>query len=423
MPEVSERVLFVHAHPDDETISTGGTIALLVKRGAQVTVVTCTRGEQGEVIPAALATLQGDPDALAEHRERELAGALAALGVTDHRYLGSATARLSGNASRRYRDSGMQWGDNGAEAAADVDDLALTRAEFGEVASDIATVIADVAPDAVISYDSHGGYGHPDHIVVFEASRRASDVMGVPFFSIEVPAEVDLQPESPPELLQAPGVITIDVREVLAAKRAALQAHETQIVVHENTFALSNGVLHPIGVTESFRRIHPGGGGGGGGGGGDGSGDGDRDDVLTPFRDYSLTSKILTVVATMLGGAFAGFIFTAVHQGTFLAGSFPVPLGVILGLGGTAALLAGLRIRCDSRVLAGIGAFTVLGATAILSAPTPGGSLVVPANVAGYIWTFGSALIAFIVLAWPRVHQRASGTIVDIPAVKGSLIP
>ena len=415
MPEVSERVLFVHAHPDDETISTGGTIALLVKRGAQVTVVTCTRGEQGEVIPAALANLQGDHDALAERRERELAGALAALGVTDHRYLGSATARLSGNASRRYRDSGMQWGDNGAEAAADVDDLALTRADFGEVASDIAAVIADVAPDAVISYDSHGGYGHPDHIVAFEASRRAADVMGVPFFSIEVSAEVDLQPDS----LQAPGVITIDVREVLAAKRAALQAHETQVVVHENTFELSNGVLHTIGITESFRRIHP----GGGGGGDDGSGHGGRDDVLTPFLDYSLTSKIFTVVATLLGGAFAGFIFTAVHQGTFLIGGLSLPFGVILGLGGTAALLAGLRIRFDSRVLAGIGAVSVLGATAILSAPTPGGSLVVPANVAGYIWTFGSALIAFIVLAWPRVQQRASSTIVDIPAVKGSSIP
>jgi N-acetyl-1-D-myo-inositol-2-amino-2-deoxy-alpha-D-glucopyranoside deacetylase len=419
MPEVSERVLFVHAHPDDETISTGGTIALLVKRGAQVTVVTCTRGEQGEVIPAALANLEGDPDALAEHRERELAGALAALGVTDHRYLGSSTARVSGNAIRRYRDSGMQWGDNGAEAAADVDDLALTRADFGEVASDIATVIADVAPDAVISYDSRGGYGHPDHIVAFEASLRAAVIMGVPFFSIEVPAEVDLQPESPPESLQAPGVITIDVREVLAAKRAALQAHETQVVVHEDTFALSNGVVHPIGVTESFRRIHP----GGGGDGDDGSGDGGRDDVLTPFRDYSLTSKILTAAATLLGGAFAGFIFTAVHQGTFLVGSFPVPLGLILGLGGTAALLAGLRIRFDSRVLAGIGSFAVLGATAILSAPTPGGSLVVPANVAGYVWTFGSALIAFVVLAWPRVHQRASGKINSIPAVKGSSIP
>jgi N-acetyl-1-D-myo-inositol-2-amino-2-deoxy-alpha-D-glucopyranoside deacetylase len=417
MPEAPERVLFVHAHPDDETISTGGTIALLLKRGAQVTVVTCTRGEQGEVIPPALAHLQGDPDALAERRELELAAALAALGVTDHRYLGSATARWSGNAIRRYQDSGMQWGEHGAEATADANERALTRAAFGEVASDIAAVIADVQPDAVISYDSNGGYGHPDHIVAHEASRRAAEVMGVPFFSIEPPEELELDPDRQSkatlERLQATDVISIDVREVLAAKRAALGAHETQVTVHEHTFALSNGVLHAIGVIESFRRIHP----------DEGSGVDGRSGTLTPFRDYSLASTILTIAATLIGGAFAGFIFTAVHQSTLLVGGVPVPGGLIVGLGGTAALLAGLRIRFDSRVLAGIGAFAVLGATAILSSPTPGGSLVVPANVAGYVWTFGSALIAFIVLAWPRVEPRASGKIMSIPAVKGSSIP
>ena len=88
-----ERVLFVHAHPDDESITTGGTMALLVERGSQVTLVTCTRGERGEVIPADLAGLEGDGAALATVRTEELATALAALGVVDHRFLGGPGAR------------------------------------------------------------------------------------------------------------------------------------------------------------------------------------------------------------------------------------------------------------------------------------------------------------------------------------------
>src|SRR5690606_31265526 len=108
-----EHVVFVHAHPDDETISTGGTIASLVEAGVGVTVVTCTRGERGEVIPPELQHLEGDGPALAGVREGELAAAMAALGVTDHRYLGDSNARAAGLAPRRYADSGMVWGADG----------------------------------------------------------------------------------------------------------------------------------------------------------------------------------------------------------------------------------------------------------------------------------------------------------------------
>jgi len=399
MPEAPERVLFVHAHPDDETISTGGTIALLVARGAHVTVVTCTRGERGEVIPPELAHLQGAPAALAERREAELAVALAALGVTDHRYLGSANARWAGNPIRTYLDSGMQWGAHGAEATDDTDASALRSAAFGEVASDIAAVIADATPDAVISYDSNGGYGHPDHIVAYEASRRAAEVMGVPFYSIE--HETTAQ--------QTEGVVRINVSEAFAAKRAALQAHATQVTVVDDTFALSNGVVQAISLTESFRRIRP--------------GEDLENDVPMTFRDLSVALRILTIVATIFVGVFAGFLFTAVHQASAAVAGISVPFGLVLSLGGTAALLLGLRITFDSRGIAAVAAFSVLVATAILSAPTPGGSVVVPANLAGYLWTFGSAFIAFVVLAWPRVRPLGSAKIKVIPAVKGSSIP
>ena len=90
-----ERVLFVHAHPDDETIATGGTLATLVDSGAVVTLVTCTRGERGEVIPADLQDALASQEALAALREAELRKAVGILGVTDHRFLGEENARWS----------------------------------------------------------------------------------------------------------------------------------------------------------------------------------------------------------------------------------------------------------------------------------------------------------------------------------------
>jgi N-acetyl-1-D-myo-inositol-2-amino-2-deoxy-alpha-D-glucopyranoside deacetylase len=101
--DAAERVLFVHAHPDDESITTGGTIATLLDAGAHVTVLTCTRGELGEVIPADLQHLLESPEALGAYREKELAAAMAALGVTDHRYLGDDDALWDDLAPRRRR--------------------------------------------------------------------------------------------------------------------------------------------------------------------------------------------------------------------------------------------------------------------------------------------------------------------------------
>ena len=132
-----ERVLFVHAHPDDESISTGGTIATLIDRGARVTVVTCTRGELGEVIPAELKYLEGSGEPLAEVRTAELASAMAILGVTDHRFLGDANARWADRAPRRYTDSGMQWGEHGAEPLSTTSEDSLCAAPLGEVAAGV----------------------------------------------------------------------------------------------------------------------------------------------------------------------------------------------------------------------------------------------------------------------------------------------
>lgn len=252
---VTPRVLFVHAHPDDETITTGGTIAALAAEGAQVTVLSATRGEGGEVIPTDLKDLEGNRTGLARVRESEIAEAMAALGVREHLFLGGTT--------RTFEDSGMEWGPDGhAVAASTMPDNALCAAELSTVADHIAAVIDAVRPHAVITYAANGGYGHPDHVRVHEATVAALDRAtwrtGRLLF-VDVPAEVareTFDPNQPgfAETGFAPAqsiptkppvgeiVVAQDITSVLSAKRAALAAHRTQVAVSGGFFALSNGI-------------------------------------------------------------------------------------------------------------------------------------------------------------------------------------
>ncbi|MFC3848694.1 N-acetyl-1-D-myo-inositol-2-amino-2-deoxy-alpha-D-glucopyranoside deacetylase [Corynebacterium hansenii] len=158
------RVALVHAHPDDEAITTGGTIAQLVRRGAEVTVVTCTLGELGEVIGEPYQGLVGgEADQLGGFRVHELHAALTALGCNGP---GHAPVHLGG--AGRWRDSGMV-GDPGNDA-----ERAFIRS--GDEALDQLTdVLRDLRPHAVITYDADGGYGHPDHIRAHELTVAACD--------------------------------------------------------------------------------------------------------------------------------------------------------------------------------------------------------------------------------------------------------
>ena len=394
-----QRVLFVHAHPDDETISTGGTIATLVDRGDLVTVLTCTRGERGEVIPASLAHLEGDHTALAAHREGELAAALRELGVHDHRFLGDPGARWTDSEPRRYIDSGMRWGADGAEPLDALDPEAFSTAVFGEAAADIAAVISETRPHVVVSYDERGGYGHPDHRRAHSTARRAAEVMGVPFWTI---TEGRLHP--------AGQTISVDVSPVLDRKVRALRAHESQVVVSGETFALSNGVSSPIARSESFTRLPP------------------PVEPTGAFRELSVSGKIFSIVVAAAFGALAGLVFTVAHQATAVIGGVVVPWGIIVALAATTSLLLGLRLAFDSRVLPIAALVAVLALVSLLALPTDGGSILVPANLAGYAWSFGPTLIAVVVLAWPRARPRITGesqrgNIEGLPAPKGSRIP
>jgi N-acetyl-1-D-myo-inositol-2-amino-2-deoxy-alpha-D-glucopyranoside deacetylase len=162
------RLLLVHAHPDDETIGTGVTMAKYVAEGTHVTLVTCTLGEEGEVLVPELGHLAAhDQDDLGAHRRVELATALALLGVSDHEYLGGAG---------RYRDSGMMG------TAPNDQPQCFWRADLLEAASHLVATIRRTRPQVVVTYDDFGQYGHPDHIQAHRVTSYALVLAAAPSF-------------------------------------------------------------------------------------------------------------------------------------------------------------------------------------------------------------------------------------------------
>jgi N-acetyl-1-D-myo-inositol-2-amino-2-deoxy-alpha-D-glucopyranoside deacetylase len=265
------RLLFVHAHPDDETLATGVAIAHHVARGDDVHVLTCTLGEEGEVIPAHLAHLEGAPgDPLGAHRREELRGAMEVLGVTSH-VLGEGDGSDAGHPS--YRDSGM------AGSAAAAHPRAWAGADLADAAAAVRAVLDEVRPDVVVTYDATGGYRHPDHVRTHEATLRAvASCADAPvlyavltplswaledrqWLAEHVPTDqglVVLGPDDPFMSSVVPDeVVTHRVVDptVVPVQARALLAHETQVVVGDGWYALSNHVVSRLAGREGFARL------------------------------------------------------------------------------------------------------------------------------------------------------------------------
>jgi N-acetyl-1-D-myo-inositol-2-amino-2-deoxy-alpha-D-glucopyranoside deacetylase len=256
-PAGGRRLLLVHAHPDDESIYTGATMARYAAEGARVTLVTCTLGELGEVIPPSLADLaDGDGTRLGEYRIGELAAACAALGVTDHRFLGGPG---------RWRDSGMM-GTEGND-----DPRCFWRADVDQAAGALLEVIRDVRPQVLVTYDADGAYGHPDHIQAHRVAWRAFELASKPDGPARFYATAALAAAAAPDAAAAPnaaaapdapdspdaGRVTaeIDGTAYFGRKLAAMRAHATQITVSAPFFALSDGVRRRASATEYYTLL------------------------------------------------------------------------------------------------------------------------------------------------------------------------
>ncbi len=243
------RVLFVHAHPDDESLSTGALIADLVARGHEVALLTATRGERGEVRPGF--NLSGP--ALVDRRETELAAAASELGITHRAWLGAPPARAAAHPARVYTDSGMRWADAAqtrAVAGSDAGPDALTRADPAEVAADIAAYAHHVDADALVTYDDAGGYGHPDHVFLHAPTRDAAAVLGLPFVEIvSDPFSADLPVGSLPD------AVRLDLSAHRATVVKALAHYGTQLVVVGDEVVHVGGNRHPVPTQVALRPI------------------------------------------------------------------------------------------------------------------------------------------------------------------------
>lgn len=235
---MERRICFVHAHPDDETIATGALIAHLVDDGRDVTLLTVSRGEMGEVVPGPLSHLAGTEE-LVQVREAELAEALSRLGVSNHGFLGTPPARVG--APRRYLDSGMEWIRPGlAGPAADMDEQAFCAADEAEIIADITAWLASTGAEAVVTYDSDGGYGHPDHVRCHHMATRAGRALGLGVYHIVH------EPE--------PEVTWFELEDRLLQLKHALAAHATQLTIERDDIRHSGGQLEPIRASVGLRR-------------------------------------------------------------------------------------------------------------------------------------------------------------------------
>jgi len=284
--------LFIHAHPDDETLTTGLTMATYASRGHDVHLLTCTLGEEGEVIPPALAHLGADrDDVLGPWRREELRAAMSVLGVA-HSVLGEDPDR---GVASRYRDSGMA-----GTASAEHPD-AFARADLDEAAVMVAAHIRALQPDVVVTYDEHGGYAHPDHIQTHRVTMSAlsalpalpeADGVAAPVaYCILTPRSwatqdrawlhdnvvlndvvlnddvastnsncVVPQQDAPyPPSVVSDEIVTHVVEEpaLVDLQSRALAQHATQVSVYDGYYTLSNHIASRLSGREGFARFDP----------------------------------------------------------------------------------------------------------------------------------------------------------------------
>ncbi|MEJ7629735.1 MAG: N-acetyl-1-D-myo-inositol-2-amino-2-deoxy-alpha-D-glucopyranoside deacetylase [Nocardioidaceae bacterium] len=279
----ARRLLLVHAHPDDESIANGVTMAKYASEGVGVTLVTCTLGEEGEVLVDSLAHLAADrEDGLGRHRIGELGDAMTLLGVADHRFLGGPG---------HFRDTGMSDSpDGGAMVPETVRPDSFWAADLREAADLLVSVIREVRPQVLVTYDEYGSYGHPDHVQAHRVAMYGSQLAGISSYRPDLgePWRVQkvywnamaegrlreglralrasgdtttfegMDPDGPlPPFVTPDELVTTDIdgHEFIEAKLAAMRAHATQITVDGPFFALSNNVGNRVWSLESYRLV------------------------------------------------------------------------------------------------------------------------------------------------------------------------
>lgn len=302
----AKRLLLVHAHPDDESLQSAHIMADAINRGAEVFLLTLTRGERGKAKLEELKSLEANRAAMGAFRSGELKNAMAALGVTNYKFAGT----------RAYLDSGVRIGNLGVPTTPlRVDEMSLSAVSTPVVADDIFQAMKSFKPDAVITYNSKGGWGHPDHKKAHQATamamrryRKIARGKKPQFWVIAEPGERS--------------TVSIGGPNTADLKKAALTAHASQVTIKRDTYSVADGVEFRFDAPERLRLASP---------------------NILPWFAPAVRALFGLPLGLLLG--YAGVL---VHN-VVAANERHSPLGLYLALGATASIAFGLRAFRNSR--------------------------------------------------------------------------
>lgn len=361
------RLLVVHAHPDDESLFTGHLIAHALRGGSEVRVLTLTRGEMGSTQVKQFEYLNGNTQAMALFREQELSHALETFAGVQHRYLGK----------RAYKDSGMRinaWGKVGKPRK--LDEMALAAAGTSVVGEDIADEIRDFKPDAVVTYDAKGGYGHPDHkashaAVAWAIRRVAKERIKPEFWEIAEPGsgfDVEFGDEETAEL-----------------KKAALEAHGSQVEISGDEIIYNGKTRMRLSDKERLRKTSP-----------------------SPLLQLKPALTYFWAIPT---GVLVGIAGTLLHRSVDGSG---FPIGLVVALSMVASLALALRLLRNSRGALYLMSFSLIITVFLMAQRQPGGELFITTDLqgnffdsVGNLWAYGSILVVGLIMVFPQLRGSA----------------
>jgi len=365
------RLLLVHAHPDDESLFTGHVIADALARGAEVYLLTLTRGERGKVKLADLKSLEGRNAEMGAFRTAELMTALDAFEVetaaTDSAPATVARVQHSFAGTRHYLDSGMRINALGKPTRKRIlDEMSLVAVATTVIADDIVKVMTTFRPDAVVTYNSKGGFGHPDHKKAFDATAMA----------IRMYSKTHRAPQlwticEPGER----GEVEVGGKKTAAIKKAALSAHASQVLIHEDTYALVSGKETRFDAPERLRR-----------------GTVSSWNSIKPWL-RSLWALPLGFVAALVG--------TMLHLSRTTDG---MPIGLVLALIIVGSLALALRVLRRSRGALYLMALAFIVSMVQFSHGNGESHLVTNSHISLY-WFYGSIGLLAVIMIFPRIQK------------------
>jgi N-acetyl-1-D-myo-inositol-2-amino-2-deoxy-alpha-D-glucopyranoside deacetylase len=359
-----KRLLIVHAHPDDESLFTAHVIADRIAAKSEVKVFTLTRGERGKVKLDELKGLEGNLAAMGSFRTGELLEALKVFGNVQHAFAGT----------RAYLDSGMRINPWGKPAKPrDLDEMALSAAATNVIADDIYAQIIDFKPDAVLTYNRRGGFGHPDHKMAHDATAMAVRRVSKKLKSRAPQFWVIAEPREPFDA-------EIGNAKTAQIKKAALEAHASQVAVNAETYSVVPGKEIRYDRPERIRKSSP--------------------SALLGIR------SAFTFLWAMPLGVLVGLAGTMMHQ-VKANDAGQTAIGLIVALVMTASLAISLRLLRRSRGALYLVTATLAATVFWLAQRQPGGELFIPGNNAGNIWAYGSIGIFALVILFPKVQPGA----------------